>query len=217
MSREKPVKTNIPLDWVTCNLSTELKDLILETLANSDGLHSKGYFFMLVDPTQNPMKIIGQANPLSINIADPVIPANRATVTNIPANPGFAQISNGLATLAVQLCTDLLQWQQIRTPAVWKSGQLGAAGDNAIWTPVAGKKFRLMGLVLNPTGNTGLIKLTDNPGGTVLYQTTATAAAFIPHVLFNVNGYLSSAANQVLEMNLTNAVATNYTVWGLEE
>src|SRR5437867_1212080 len=52
-----------------------------------------------------------------------------------------------------------------------KSGSFTAAGDNALWTPTAGKKFRLLGFSLSIDAAIGvagndLVKLTDGAAGT---------------------------------------------------
>src|SRR5438105_14013487 len=44
-------------------------------------------------------------------------------------------------------------YDKMRTPAKFKSAQATAAGNTAVWTPAAGKKFRLMRFYLELTEN----------------------------------------------------------------
>ena len=109
---------------------------------------------------------------------------------------------------------------QTRTPAIFKTVQATAAGSTALWTPTAGKKFRLMKFLVIVTGNATLgaaavlvIQLLDAAGAIGLSIDT-----FIPNAAFGVsddfvspwvdlgNGVLSGVANNVLNVNLSAAL-----------
>jgi len=107
-----------------------------------------------------------------------------------------------------------------RTPNVFKTAVATALGDTAVWTPAAGKKFRLMRFLIQVTANAALAA-----GGLleILLRdaTTATGLAhsyFVPGAAGTVfgeqggtwidlgNGFLSAAANNVLNVNLSVAL-----------
>jgi hypothetical protein len=112
-------------------------------------------------------------------------------------------------------------------PYVFKTVQAAGLGDNALWTPAAGKKFRLMRLyVMVPTNCTIaargvlVIKLRDGTTDTGvamdvwLGQTAPveTASNIPPQALDSGwidlgIGILSAAANNVLNVNLSAALA----------
>ncbi len=110
-----------------------------------------------------------------------------------------------------------------RTPSIYKNFS-GGALSNTLWTPAAGKRFRLMGFSIVLSADATLAAA----GETVLAlvdQATAINIAFafwVPAIAittslgttnpvnFNLpgNGYLSLAANNALIANLTVALAT---------
>lgn len=114
-----------------------------------------------------------------------------------------------------------------------KSVDLTAAGSTAVWTPAAGKKFRLMAFEVNvgtdaslAAAGTQTIRLLD--GATRIWgvqlqmqaavSTGVTAESHV--VVLPGNGYLSSAANNVLNGNLNTVMNTGsitFNVYGLEE
>jgi hypothetical protein len=109
-------------------------------------------------------------------------------------------------------------WERARVGAiVLKSVTVFNAGDNAVWTPAAGKKFRLfaaqmilngscaiavaavLNLTLKDAGNFGL------PAADVWVPNAAgtTPDLYVgPWLTFGPNGYLSLLANNVLNLNL---------------
>lgn len=103
-----------------------------------------------------------------------------------------------------------------RTPTIWKPQSAVAIGAEAtIWTPAAGKKFRLMGWVFTVSAG-GTLTLRDNTAGTIIELVllqTGVPFAYLPPG----NGQLSAAANNVLTATLS--VAGNLTgfVFGTEE
>lgn len=103
-----------------------------------------------------------------------------------------------------------------RAASVFKPIDAVAIGAEAtIWTPAAGKRFRLMGAVLAASAAC-TVKLRDNTGGTVIRELLL--AASTPLVLpFEGNGSLSAAAGNVL--TATSSAAANLTgyVFGTEE
>lgn len=87
----------------------------------------------------------------------------------------------------------------VRTPNVFKNvSAVVITSETTVWTPAAGKKFRLMGFVITQGVAAGAITLKDNTAGTtilVIPQHTLAAALASPPM---GNGILSAAAGNVL-------------------
>lgn len=113
-------------------------------------------------------------------------------------------------------------YDRLRTPVTFKTAVASAAGNTAIWTPAAGKRFRLMAYSIEVTGNAsmgaaGLNEITLNDAGAAIGQgVSAWFPAAAGTLLGNVqlsggmrqlgNGVLSAAANNPLQVNLTTAL-----------
>lgn len=96
-----------------------------------------------------------------------------------------------------------------RTPSVFKAVNVTlGAGDSAIWTPAAGKKFRLMGWSLSSNVSGAALNIKDGSTVIIVLTTSTTTPSISPHI---GNGYLSTAANNAL--NVQHAAAT--VVWGV--
>lgn len=124
---------------------------------------------------------------------------------------------------------------RLRTPTTFKTVTATASGDTAVWTPTSGKKFRLMGAMVELSGNAQLasaatfnIVLRDATTAIgVGFSASVGAAAIttsVPNLLDNGvnlgNGILSAAANNVLNVNLSAALTggvVRVTAWGTEE
>lgn len=115
-------------------------------------------------------------------------------------------------------------FDRIRTPAIFKTAIATALGNTAVWTPAAGKKFRLMAYSIEVTSNASLAagaveEITLNDSGTAIGQgcsvfVPTAAGALIGNIQASGgmrqlgNGFLSGAANNVLQVNLGTALAT---------
>lgn len=126
----------------------------------------------------------------------------------------------GLLVWGQQELYDGTSWRYQRTPFVFKVAQANAVANNtptAIWTPAAGKKFRLMGFALSiSASSTGRVTLLD--GATVIWQSFMGANTTLsPSGLGN--GILSAAANNVLNYAGQTGAATDFAgvAWGTEE
>jgi hypothetical protein len=118
-------------------------------------------------------------------------------------------------------------WDRARTPNTFKTAQATASGDTALWTPTSGKKFRLMRFKVQVTANAYIaargvltIKLRDATTDISLTHDiylgqTAIAADTNPNQqpiletgwIDLGNGFLSAAANNVLNINLSAALS----------
>jgi len=125
-------------------------------------------------------------------------------------------------------------WDRERTPNVFKTVTVTAAGSTAVWTPAAGKKFRLMGYSISVTGNAVqavagnfeavfLDAAADIGQGDSEYVPAAALNAFGSSKTGAVNlgnGHLSAAANNILNISLSAALTAGevrINVWGTEE
>jgi hypothetical protein len=123
-----------------------------------------------------------------------------------------------------------------RTPSVFKRVSTVAAGNTAIWTPGAGNKFRLLKYQIEVTANAALavagvltISLFDGAAGDIaqdhqVFVPGAAGAAFGIDDFIDTDlgqfGILSSAANNVMNVNLSVALTAgtvNVIVMGTEE
>jgi hypothetical protein len=145
-----------------------------------------------------------------------------------------------LKAQAVSLLFTGAAYERRRTPNIIRSGTFTASGNTALWTPNTGKKFRLMRYCINVPGNAYLgsagvldMKFQDASadfltGGVnasplhAIYLPAAAGTNFGGWTTGWVtldNGYLSQAANNVLNFNLSAAMTNGayVTVVGTEE
>lgn len=119
------------------------------------------------------------------------------------------------------------------TPTHFRTVQLALAAATPVWTPTAGKKFRLLGLLIQ-LGSAALAAAAESTL-TLLDGADQIELAFdfwvptvpaLPSIAANIaldirpNGYLSRAINNVLNATLTADLADGHfriLVWGTEE
>jgi hypothetical protein len=130
---------------------------------------------------------------------------------DIFGNPRIAGVTSALWTGAAFALT--------RTPTIFKSfsAQL-ITSETTIWTPAAGKKFRLMGFVITQGIVAGNITLRDNTGGTTILVIPSTPIGQPLNVGIGMgNGILSAAANNVLTAQGTATETISGFLFGTEE
>jgi hypothetical protein len=125
-----------------------------------------------------------------------------------------------LVTVNANLGFNGSTFDRIRVGKVYKYIEylnLPNATATTVWTPASGKKFRLMGVSISVSGTNAAVHLRDGAGGTVFH--TARAAGTDTKDFSFGNGYLSTTANNVLEIyNLTGGtINVHVTAWGTEE
>jgi len=111
---------------------------------------------------------------------------------------------------------------------ITKTAGVSAAGDTVIWTPPAGKRFQLLGMLIgiaaaSVAGGAGE-EISMKDGAAVFIRTgfylPATALAQAPILIELPNdGYISTTDGNVLSMNLSSAITggiLDVTVWGYE-
>lgn len=109
-------------------------------------------------------------------------------------------------------------WDRVRTPTKFISlNAVAITSETTVWTPAAGKKFRLMGFALAQGTVSGGVTLKDNTAGTtilILPSNTAGAVLISPSM---GNGILSATANNVLTATgIATETLTGY-LFGTEE
>jgi hypothetical protein len=142
-----------------------------------------------------------------------------------------------LTQAVLKATTDGTTVTNLRTPSTFKTVTATASGNTALWTPTSGKKFRLMGLLVELTADATLaaaatfhITLQDTAAamnlgwsarvGTTGATTTTTANIIEAGWSDFGNGFLSAAANNVLNLNLSAALTAGVvraTAFGTEE
>jgi hypothetical protein len=108
-------------------------------------------------------------------------------------------------------------WDRQRQAVIYKVLALASGtAETTIWTPAAGKKFRLMGFLLSPGAATTLT-FKDNTGGTTIFAAHGPIDTPILFTPASSNGILSAAANNPLTVTRSIAATLDGTVYGTEE
>ncbi len=127
---------------------------------------------------------------------------------------GYSTGIRSLPTFSYLYLFNGATWDRARTAVTFKSVNLAAAtAETALWTPAAGKKFRLIRLCLTP-GAACDLTLNDGAGGTTLMVLGATAA---PLILDFSNGILAAANNNALTVVRSVSTTLKGVVIGAEE
>jgi hypothetical protein len=126
-------------------------------------------------------------------------------------------LQTGLAVMSQPTLYDGSVTRVQRTPVVFKPlSAVSVASEATIWTPTAGKKFRLMGYLL-ASSVAGNVTLKDNTGGTTIHVVPCgTPGVAVPAPQMG-NGQLSAAANNVLTATGPAASTLSGVVFGTEE
>lgn len=137
----------------------------------------------------------------------------------------------GLLTGAAGLVYQGAGWDRVRGANVFMSAEVTAAGNTVVWTPQAGNTFRVLGWRASIAGTLatdGTLALQLRDGTTTVF---ARAGANVAGALLGAGdtqvgedygklGYLSTAADNELNVNLSEAMASGAVyidIWGLEE
>jgi hypothetical protein len=159
--------------------------------------------------------------------------ARSATIGDNVAPTGIGADSFYVVTAAAGGVASL---SPLRTPSVFKTITATASGSTALWTPAGGKKFRAMRYIIEVTGNAAIasggvltIDLLDSAASfnnTHSVWVPASAQATTPGGGFSTgwidlgNGYLSTTANNILNVSLSAALTAGLvrvTIAGTEE
>jgi hypothetical protein len=118
------------------------------------------------------------------------------------------------------------KFESLRTPTVFKIASANAINDTALWTPAGGKRFRLMGFTWTipntATAAAGTVITLRDAAADIFNIITMgnTTAGQTGTVVLPGNGYLSAAADQVLNIHLSAALTVGviaFSAFGTEE
>lgn len=147
-----------------------------------------------------------------------VITGNGSTASPTIGAPNDAWgAGNGaMGVVAQTMLFGGVNWERARTPNVFKTiatVAVVAGTPVTIWTPAAGKKFRLMGFLLfNSAGGTILLK---DEATEIFRLVTSTAGPTVGPAFGN--GILSALANNTLKLDVGTGGNISGTVFGTEE
>lgn len=208
-------------------------------LFNTDGLFIAP--ITGVAPTHPGELLISQPDG-SAAFADPLVQGLYAEGDSVVSPPAFVAPTTIQPVLTGVSASDTLF--ALRTSDTFKTfqSQGGTPGQQGIWTPASGKKFRVMKVWISVSGNAetasgGLltISLTDGMAGNVVGAvfdvwippaTPTLAGGVFAGAIFDSgwadmgNGYLSTGANQVLFLNTSLQLSSGFVrinVFGTEE
>lgn len=136
----------------------------------------------------------------------------------VPAD-GFLNANSGLLVADFGLLFNGASWDRQRTPSVFKpilNVAVVAGTPAVVWTPAAGKKFRLMGLALS-LSVAGFLSLDDGVSVLDLVRLPAMPAGQGIDVETFGNGLLAALANNTLRVDVSANGNVNGMVWGTEE
>lgn len=150
-----------------------------------------------------------------------VVMGSGATAADIAAGSAddSAASNAGLFVNARQYVYDGAAWDRLRTATTFKivAAQAITAGTGiVIWTPTAGKKFRLLGYCFSSSAAASLI-FCDHIVGTPIFRSPLLAAAGLHDSPPLGNGLLSATINNVLRLDVSATSTVTGTVWGTEE
>ena len=142
-----------------------------------------------------------RTRPSSIRMVD-----GRSIENDFEENAAYVALLNGTS------------WDRARTPNVFINlNNVAINAETTIWTPAAGKKFRLMGYSLTSGTVAGNVVLKDNTAGTTIF-TLPFGAAAVPLISPPMgNGILSAAANNVLTATGAATQTLSGVIFGTEE
>lgn len=105
-----------------------------------------------------------------------------------------------------------------RTANVFKpQAAVVITSETTVWTPAAGKKFRLMGYCVTQGVATGAITLKDNTAGTTIATIPQNTVGVANCFNFPGNGILSATAGNVLTATGVSTETLTGTLIGTEE
>lgn len=152
---------------------------------------------------------------------------NVPNVLSGPIADGFSDSYSQLLNIAMQRGWNGSTWDRVRVGSGKMNGAINATATAALsatvlWTPAAGKRFRLLAAALSVASGAataGFLRLYDNTtgfaiGADVQYPTSGIALVSMP---LPENGYLSLAANNALGVYNSTACTLSAAVFGVEE
>ena len=156
---------------------------------------------------------------------------NRVQVSNDNTDAQIPSATGHVAAIAHNMVFNGSTWDRVRAANKYNTVQ-ATSGVTGIWSPAAGKKFRLMRVRMHLTENAGAVAaanlfaiLLDGATGIGIFPEfyVPVAGSIVSHDVFDFdlgNGYLSTTVNNTLNVNMTTSLTTgvlSITVSGTEE
>jgi len=218
---------NATVQWPDLRLSEQIKHL--RFFRDKDN-NIVAMPCVLFDPTQTGLNVLPMGR---VGISDPGGVNTYARVYGLPCC-GWPETTLGLVTHSTQMLQKDVNLEAKRTQTIRKLGFATNAGNTALWTPVAGRRFRLLGLDVFMAGGCTLaaasimtVAIRDAALEIFSWGPYINNAAIVglgtyinKTIIFPDNGYLSAAVNNVLNINLGAALTTgvvSVAAWGTEE
>lgn len=105
-----------------------------------------------------------------------------------------------------------------RSPTIFKTlNAVVITTSTALWTPAAGKKFRLLGGMVSVGTAAGNVLIQDAVSGSTIFILPKQALDTVFYVGPFGNGILSAAANNALAAIGASTATISGTLWGTEE
>lgn len=143
---------------------------------------------------------------------------NATKPSSIRPQDGRTNESDVTENMSYQALYNGVTWDRQRTPNKFiPISAISVATETTIWTPAAGKKFRLMGYQLTSGTVGGNVTLKDNTAGATIGILPFGAAAQPLTSPVLINGYLSLATNNVLTATGTATQTISGFLFGCEE
>lgn len=140
---------------------------------------------------------------------------------NFPAAAALADAASNPTTAtagAALLGFNGATWDRVRVQSLRKDVSTVAIGTIAtVWMPTSGKKFRLMGGSISVSAAASVLFEDNSAGAGNFIWRTPKLSADTPYNFDLGNGFLSSAANNVLKATSSAAANLTGTLYGVEE
>jgi hypothetical protein len=185
----------------------------------------------LVDPTVNPMKFIGEANPLHVQLFDVTTPTLGASVDYLSADLAGGGLGLDVGA-TIRVLNKTSGYSEVVRTITWiKQAACTTVAATEVVAAVAGKKHRILGgVVLTDAGmlaaGNEIINILDVAAniGLNFQRYLPIAAGIIPQTPIPIdlkpNGWLCAAANTAINVTLGTAItagAISVTLWGCDE
>jgi hypothetical protein len=153
---------------------------------------------------------------LAVNAADANGPQATITVLRLQYPPEAGVFPYGAAPTLLNALTGTPEAQRTPTNFIaFPNGGTEVAGETVLWTPKAGKRFRVLGFLLESEA-TRQIELLDGAAGTRLFTIPLTGGITYPAPAMG-NGIPSSKAGNALVANPSAGGKLQGSLWGTEE
>jgi hypothetical protein len=219
---ERTIDGKVSAVLYASNVRTLVKDLtgfFTDGAPHVVGVATRGdtkYFF--VNDLEVPVALITYFGPSTVNLPMRLHTINHTTGPAVAPTlkfTGVQALDSGANYNTVYNGNTI---SRARAPTVFKTlNAVAITTETTIWTPAAGKKFRLMGYVLSGGTVMGNVILRDNTAGAIINIAPIGTIGAVVTTPDLGNGVLSAAANNVLTATGASTQTLSGFVFGTEE